>query len=160
MPDSHDEPIRQTSKPESCRSCGAAADHKHSGNAQCIVAFLCGAVEHWHSVNPRFYCGHSLKERPCPTGAADRRNQQKTVAFKAALARAKAEDQQAQKLICGLFPVGTRVQWMHGDNIRSGTVKEFSGNNADRLRVGIESRSGKTCWIYAGRLLSFAGLTQ
>ena len=159
MPDSHDEPECQTSKPESCCSCGAAADHEHSGNAQCIVVFPCGAVEHWHSANPRFYCGHSLKERPCPTGADDRRNQQKTVALKAALARAKAEDQQAQKLICGFFPVGTRVQWMHGDNVRSGIVKGFSGLNANMLRVNIESEAGRTHWVYAGRLLSFAGLT-
>ena len=156
MPDNHDEPICQTSKPESCRSCGAAADHEHSGNAQCIVVFLCGAVRHWHSANPRFYCGYSLRERPCPTHADDRQY----IALEVALTSAKADDKQLQNLICDFFPVGAQIRWKHGDSIRSGIVKEFSGISADMLRFNIESdKSGRTCWIGAGRLLSFVGLT-
>ena len=38
-------------------------------------------------------------------------------------------------------------------------MKSSSSFRADMLRFNIESKSGKTCWIYTGRLLSFAGLT-
>lgn len=83
----------------------------------------------------------------------------KTETLRAALIRNRAADARLRRLICEFFPVSTQVRWWHGDSIRSGFVKSSSGFGTDMLRFNIESKSGRTCWIGAGRLLSFAGLT-
>ena len=83
-------------------------------------------------------------------------NGQKIRTVKAALTTAAEADNRAQKLIRELFPAGSRVKWMHGDNVRSGTVRDSCGSNVRETRFSIESESGRTCWIGAYRLLSFA----
>lgn len=105
---------------------------------------------------------HCAECHPCSEvfDVLEARHDRRYIALEVALTSAKADDQQLQKLICDFFPVGAQIRWKHGDSIRSGIVKEFSGISADMLRFNIESdKSGRTCWIGAGRLLSFVGLT-
>lgn len=82
-------------------------------------------------------------------------NEQKAATLRTALIQNRAADDRLRRLICEFFPVGAQVRWWHGDNIRSGLVKSSSGFRAGMLRLNIESKSGKTQWIYASRLLSF-----
>lgn len=79
---------------------------------------------------------------------------------KDAISRAAAAEWWALELIRELFHAGSQVRWMHGDNIRSGTVKDSCGSNIGALRFSIESESGRTYWIGAYRLLSFVGLER
>ncbi len=77
-----------------------------------------------------------------------------------AMARAQEADRRARELIRDLFPAGSRVCWMHGDNVRSGTVRGSCGLSIGELRFSVEGGFGRTYWIGAYRLLSFVGLEQ
>jgi len=79
--------------------------------------------------------------------------------LRAAREIADAADRRLLDLIRGFFPVGARVRWVHGADMRSGVVEDASGTRSHMLRFSVRGdASGRPYWVGADRLLSFAGL--
>lgn len=102
-------------------------------------------------------CTVGMGRKDCPD-CAERRMTPTAAEVGEAMARAAAADRRALGLIRDLFPAGSRVRWMHGDSVRSGTVRDSCGLSVGSLRFSVEGAFGRTYWIGAYRLLSLLGL--